>query len=155
MLKDVLKALVSMVLIFMFTVVVNVDIGNLGYLSLADYAIMSFLMVSEPSYAMLVAAIPVTVADIILGYRHYCAFSFIIRAIEGYLIVYLTKKKKDYNLSILIVGMLTLFLQVIVDMYLYGSNIMLTSLLYKSLVMIISIVLAGLTRKFKKKVENR
>jgi uncharacterized membrane protein len=116
---------------------------------------MSFLMVGEPSYAMLVAAIPVTLADILLGYKQYCAFTFIIRAIEGYLIVYLRNKNKNYNLSILVVGILVLFLQVLLDIYLYGTKIMLTSLLYKSVAMIICIFLAGFTKMFKKKVEDR
>ena len=123
----------------MFSFLVNINIGNLGYLSLADYAIMSFLMVNEPSYGMLVAAIPVTLADILLGHKQYCVFTFIIRAVEGYLMVYLTNKKKNYNLSILIVGIAVLVLQVAVDIYLYGTNIMLTSLLYKSVAIIISI----------------
>ncbi len=155
MLKKVLKALVSMILIFMFSFLVNINIGNLGYLSLADYAIMSFLMVNEPSYGMLIAAIPVTLADILLGYEHYCLFTFIIRAIEGYLMVCLTSKRKNYNLSILLVGVVVLILQVLVDIYLYGTKIMLPSLLYKSAAIIISILLAGLTRLFKKKVEDR
>ncbi|NLZ75515.1 MAG: ECF transporter S component [Erysipelotrichia bacterium] len=155
MLKKVLKALVSMILIFMFAFLVNINIGNLGYLSLADYAIMSFLMVNEPSYAMLVTAIPVTLSDILLGYKQYCAFTFIIKAIEGYLIVYLRNKNKNYNLSILIVGLIVLVLQVSLDIYLYGTKIMLTSLLYKSVAMIICIILAGLTKRFKKKVEDR
>lgn len=155
MLKKVIKALISMLLIFMFSFLVNINIGNLGYLSLADYAIMSFLLVNEPSYGMLVAAFPVTLADILLGHKQYCVFTFIIRAVEGYLMVYLTNKKKNYNLSILIVGITVLVLQVAVDIYLYGTNIMLTSLLYKSVAMIICIILAGLTKRFKKKVEDR
>ena len=144
-----------MLLIFIFTFIVNINIGNLGYLSLADYAIMSFLMISDPSYGMLVAAIPVTLVDILLGYHQYCLFNFIIRAIEGYLIVYLINKKKNYNLSILLVGVIVLFLQIMVDMYLYGTKIILTSLLFKSVAMIISILLAGLTKMFKIKIEER
>lgn len=155
MLKKFFKALISMMLIFMFTYIVNINIGNLGYLSLADYAIMSFLFVSEPSYGMLVAAIPVALSDILLGHKHYCAFNFIIRAVEGYLMVYLTNKKKNYNITILIVGITVLILQVAVDIYLFGINIMLTSLLYKSVAMIICIFLAGFTKMFKKKVEDR
>lgn len=155
MLKKVLKALVSMILIFMFTFIVNINIGNLGYLSLADYGIMSFLMVSDPSYGMLVAAIPVALADILLGHQQYCGFNFIIRGLQGFLMVYLTNKKKNYNLTILIVGLIALVLQVIVDIYLYGYNIMLTSLVYKSVAVIISIILASLTKVFKKKVQDR
>ncbi|MGI6608747.1 MAG: ECF transporter S component [Erysipelotrichaceae bacterium] len=155
MLKKVIKALVSMVLIFMFSFIVNIDIGNLGYLSLADYAIMSFLMVDDPSYGMLVAAIPASLADILLGHEQYCAFNFIIRAIEGYLMVFLNNKNKDYNVSVLLVGILVLVLQVLVDVYLYGPKIMLTSLMYKSAVIITSIILAVLTKRFKKKVEDR
>lgn len=153
-LKKVLYACALMIAIFSLGYFFNYKIGNLGYVSLADVFIMLFSNYFIPSYAMLIAAIPCTLCDLVLGYNQYALYTFIIKAFEGYSIGYLLNKNKKFLITSVIIGLITALLSILTDIYLYGNDIMSISLkknlIQQSIVLIIVNIIYYSMKKIRK-----
>ncbi len=98
-----------MIVIFLVTLLTKVSLGNYGYFNLSDALIMILVTDLSPSYAMLVACIPTVAADYVLGYEVYAIATLVIKAIEGYLVAYLSQKVQK-NVVVCLVSSLLVWL---------------------------------------------
>ncbi len=143
--------------ILIITIIIVIPIGNYGYLNASDVLIMITSSLFEPSIAMLVAAIPTSLADIINGYGYYALYTFFIKGLEGYMISFLTRKKWNNNLVMLISGLIVLIGYGLADAYRYGSISLVLVSMERNAPQVIIAVIAGLIlnpllKEFKKKL---
>lgn len=142
MLKKILSYLIMMAIIFSITYFVNYDMGNLGYISLSDGAIMLLARYFMPSYGMIIAGVACVICDFLLGYRQYALFTFVIKAAEAYFVSYFLQKKKNFVIVTFVAGIILVIAMVAVDFYLYGKAILQVSIIKNSVQILLSLLLA-------------
>ena len=113
------------------TVIPVVHLGNLGYLCVCDFMIMTACTFMSPSTAMLYASSATALGDIILGYGVFAPYTFAIRALQGWLIAYMSHRKAGRISIVLVSGCVVLFGYAAAVYVMYGSlQVAMTSLGY-------------------------
>ena len=118
--KAVITAVLWLILLAV-TLIFKVPIGNLGYLNVCDFVIMTVCMYMEPGVGMLYASTATALADVMLGYGYFAPYTFVIRGIQGWFIGYLAKKKVKRTYIIIITEVIMLLGYGITYMVMYGS----------------------------------
>ncbi len=79
-------------IMFILTAFIAIPIGSFGYINLSDFLIMLLSGVLDPFSLILVAGIGTSLADLFMGFAYYAFFTFIIKALEAFLIFKLLKR---------------------------------------------------------------
>jgi uncharacterized membrane protein len=119
--KKVTVSAVAWLILLAVTLIFKVPIGNLGYLNVCDFVIMTVCMYMEPGAGMLYASTATALADIILGYGYFAPYTFVIRGLQGWFIGYLAKRKVRRTYIIIIAEVIMLLGYGITYMVMYGS----------------------------------
>ena len=138
--KRIGQFLASLVIIFLITVLLKYQLGNLGYLNISLTAIFILCRHYAPGYAIILAGLPTAAADLVLKHGYYAPYTFIIKGLSGFLTAWLASRKKLKNTSIFILGAIEALGYLLTDLYLFGSR---TMALYSLLYSLIQIVLCA------------
>ncbi len=124
-----------------FTVIPAVSLGNLGYINGCDLVIMAVCVYMKPSVAMLYASSATALADLLLGQGVFSPYTFVIRALQGWLTGYMAQKGAKRITIVLVSGCVVLFGYAAATLIMYGSwQVALTESLYNLIQVVIGIV---------------
>jgi len=112
---------IGAVVIYLATIMLNVNIATLGYLSVTDALIMIMASSFKPGYAALMGAVPAVLATFTLHYGRYALVIFLIKGLEGWLIAFSAARHQKPWIYTLAVGAMVLVGDGIADALLYGS----------------------------------
>lgn len=154
--KKLIYSIAVFVIIYLTTVIFKVPAGNLGYLNLASCLILLLLDHNSPAYAALIASASTALADITLGFGQYALCTFILRAIEGFIIALAYKKNWKYPVVCIILGILIILGYVLND-YLMFANLetVLLSLRLNGIQTVISVLIAIFAEKYLRDIKER
>ena len=154
--KKIIASIVIFLVIYLTTVLFKVPIGNLGYLNLSDCLILVLLTHNSPAYAALIASASTALADVTLGFGQYALYTFLLKAVEGYIIALAHKKNWKYAIVCIILGILIILGYAACDYLLYGNmETVLLSLRFNGLQVIISVIIAIVAEKYLADIKDR
>ena len=154
--RKTVASAVIFILIYLSTVIFKVPVGNLGYLNLADCLILTLLTHNSPAYAALIASASTSLADLTLGYGQYALCTFILRAVEGYLIAMAHKKNWKYPVVCIILGILIMLGYVVMDYLMFGKlETVVMSLRLNGIQMAVSVIIAIVAERYLTDIKER
>lgn len=118
--KTITRYGLLMSIMIVSTLIIKIPAPNqMGYLNLSDFLIiMSVVFIPKPSMAF-AAGLALLLTDIFAGYGQYAVFTFLVKSIEGLIIVFFFKAKKEITIKQF--GMISL-LAVVVMVLGYGLS---------------------------------
>lgn len=135
---------IAWLILLAVTLIFKVPIGNLGYLNVCDFVIMTVCMYMEPGAGMLYASTATALADIMLGYGYFAPYTFVIRGLQGWFIGYLAKRNVRKRYIIMIAEVIMLLGYGITYMVMYGSlQVMCAGIVQNVIQVALSVVLTA------------
>ena len=107
--KMVMTALLT-ALMTVLTCVVTIPLGNFGFFNLSDFLIMLLASFVSPLQMIVIAGVGCALADIILSFAQYSIFTFIVKSLEGLIIMVLLKKAIKFKPIAFAIGALIMLL---------------------------------------------
>ena len=138
-----------------FTVIPAVSLGNLGYINGCDLVIMAVCVYMKPSVAMLYASSATALADLLLGQGVFSPYTFVIRALQGWLIGFMAQKGARRISIVLVSGCVVLFGYAAATLIMYGSwQVALTETLYNLIQVVIAIIASLLLQRYDNTIRD-
>ncbi len=97
-------------LMTVLTCVVIIPLGNFGFFNLSDFLIMLLASFVSPLQMVIIAGVGCALADIYLSFAHYAIFTFIIKSLEGLVMMWLFKKGLKFKPLGFVIGAITMIL---------------------------------------------
>ncbi len=119
--KQLLLYIIEIFVLYLMTVLVNVNIGTFGYLCMIDAFILLFAPNFKPGYAALLASLPAVAGFLTLNCRQYLLAICLIKGAEGWLVSFASQRKVKPWLYITLTGIFVLAADGLTDVLLYGS----------------------------------
>ena len=139
------------------TLIFKVPVGNLGYLNVCDFVIMTVCQYLEPGVGMLYASTATALADVMLGYGYFAPYTFVIRGLQGWLIGYLARcnVRKAYIITIseaiMLLGYGITYIVMYGSMQVAAAGI-LQNLIQVGISVVLTLVCASSARKLKEQI---